>query len=111
MKILNKRLKGSNLSYNGISIEFDSNGISSDLEDKVAKDLATLANYELVEEPKKRESKKEEPKKEEPKKEEPKKEEPKKEEPKKEEPKKEEPKKPAAKRSTARKTTTKIEDK
>ena len=53
MKILNKRLKGSNLSYNGISIEFDSNGISSDLEDKVAKDLATLANYELVEEPKK----------------------------------------------------------
>ena len=86
MKILNKRLKGSNLSYNGISIEFDSNGISSDLEDKVAKDLATLANYELVEEPKKRE-------------------------PKKEEPKKEEPKKPAAKRSTARKTTTKIEDK
>ena len=86
MKILNKRLKGSNLSYNGISIEFDSNGISSDLEDKVAKDLATLANYELVEEPKKRESKKEEPK-------------------------KEEPKKPAAKRSTARKTTTKIEDK
>ena len=91
MKILNKRLKGSNLSYNGISIEFDSNGISSDLEDKVAKDLATLANYELVEEPKKRE--------------------PKKEEPKKEEPKKEEPKKPAAKRSTARKTTTKIEDK
>ena len=91
MKILNKRLKGSNLSYNGISIEFDSNGISSDLEDKVAKDLATLANYELVEEPKKRESKKEEPKK--------------------EEPKKEEPKKPAAKRSTARKTTTKIEDK
>ena len=91
MKILNKRLKGSNLSYNGISIEFDSNGISSDLEDKVAKDLATLANYELVEEPKKKE--------------------PKKEEPKKEEPKKEEPKKPAAKRSTARKTTTKIEDK
>ena len=91
MKILNKRLKGSNLSYNGISIEFDSNGISSDLEDKVAKDLATLANYELVEEPKKRESKKEEPKK--------------------EEPKKEEPKKPAAKRSTARKTTAKIEDK
>ena len=81
MKILNKRLKGSNLSYNGISIEFDSNGISSDLEDKVAKDLATLANYELVEEPKK------------------------------EEPKKEEPKKPATKRSTARKTTTKTEDK
>ena len=58
MKILNKRLKGSNLSYNGISIEFDSNGISSDLEDKVAKDLATLANYELVEEPKKEEPKK-----------------------------------------------------
>ena len=86
MKILNKRLKGSNLSYNGISIEFDSNGISSDLEDKVAKDLATLANYELVEEPKKKE-------------------------PKKEEPKKEEPKKPAAKRSTARKTTAKTEDK
>ena len=81
MKILNKRLKGSNLSYNGISIEFDSNGISSDLEDKVAKDLATLANYELVEEPKK------------------------------EEPKKEEPKKPATKRSTARKTTAKTEDK
>lgn len=91
MKILNKRLKGSNLSYNGISIEFDSNGISSDLEDKVAKDLATLANYELVEEPKNKE--------------------PKKEEPKKEEPKKEEPKKPATKRSTARKTTTKTEDK
>ena len=91
MKILNKHLKGSNLSYNGISIEFDSNGISSDLEDKVAKDLATLANYELVEEPKK--------------------EEPKKEEPKKEEPKKEEPKKPAAKRSTARQTTAKTEDK
>lgn len=91
MKILNKRLKGSNLSYNGISIEFDSNGISSDLEDKVAKDLATLANYELVEEPKKKE--------------------PKKEEPKKEEPKKEEPKKPATKRSTARKTTAKTEDK
>lgn len=86
MKILNKRLKGSNLSYNGISIEFDSNGISSDLEDKVAKDLATLANYELVEEPKKKE-------------------------PKKEEPKKEEPKKPATKRSTARKTTAKTEDK
>ena len=81
MKILNKRLKGSNLSYNGISIEFDSNGISSDLEDKVAKDLATLANYELVEEPKK------------------------------EEPKKEEPKKPATKRSTARKTTAKTEGK
>ena len=81
MKILNKRLRGSNLSYNGISIEFDSNGISSDLEDKVAKDLATLANYELVEEPKK------------------------------EEPKKEEPKKPATKRSTARKTTAKTEDK
>ena len=81
MKILNKRLKGSNLSYNGISVEFDSNGISSDLEDKVAKDLATLANYELVEEPKK------------------------------EEPKKEEPKKPATKRSTARKTTAKTEDK
>ena len=81
MKILNKRLKGSNLSYNGISIEFDSNGISSDLEDKVAKDLATLANYELVEEPKK------------------------------EEPEKEEPKKPATKRSTARKTTAKTEDK
>ena len=81
MKILNKRLKGSNLSYNGISIEFDSNGISSDLEDKVAKDLATLANYELVEEPKKAE------------------------------PKKEEPKKPATKRSTARKTTAKTEDK
>ena len=81
MKILNKRLKGSNLSYNGISIEFDSNGISSDLEDKVAKDLATLANYELVEEPKT------------------------------EEPKTEEPKKPATKRSTARKTTAKIEDK
>ena len=58
MKILNKRLKGSNLSYNGISIEFDSNGISSDLEDKVAKSLATLANYELVEEPKKEEPKK-----------------------------------------------------
>ena len=96
MKILNKRLKGSNLSYNGISIEFDSNGISSDLEDKVAKDLATLSNYELVEEPKK---------------EEPEKEEPKKEEPKKEEPKKEEPKKPAAKRSTARETTAKTEDK
>ena len=91
MKILNKRLKGSNLSYNGISIEFDSNGISSDLEAKVAKDLATLANYELVEEPEK--------------------EEPKKEEPKKEEPKKEEPKKPAAKRSTARETTAKTEDK
>ena len=86
MKILNKRLKGSNLSYNGISIEFDSNGISSDLEDKVAKDLATLANYELVEEPKKKE-------------------------PKKEEPKKEEPTKPAAKRSTARQTTAKAEDK
>ena len=81
MKILNKRLKGSNLSYNGISIEFDSNGISSDLEDKVAKSLATLANYELVEEPKK------------------------------EEPKKEEPKKPATKRSTARKTTAKTEGK
>ena len=81
MKILNKRLKGSNLSYNGISIEFDSNGISSDLEDKVAKDFATLANYELVEEPKKAE------------------------------PKKEEPKKPATKRSTARKTTAKTEDK
>lgn len=91
MKILNKRLKGSNLSYNGISIEFDSNGISSDLEDKVAKDLATLANYELVEEPKNKE--------------------PKKEEPKKEEPKKEELKKPATERSTARKTTTKTEDK
>ena len=58
MKILNKRLKGSNLSYNGINIEFDSNGISSDLEDKVAKDLATLANYELVEEPKKEEPEK-----------------------------------------------------
>ena len=86
MKILNKRLKGSNLSYNGISIEFDSDGISSDLEDKVAKDLATLSNYELVEEPKK-------------------------EEPEKEEPKKEEPKKPAAKRSTARETTAKTEDK
>lgn len=91
MKILNKRLKGSNLSYNGISIEFDSNGISSDLEDKVAKDLATLANYELVEEPEKKE--------------------PEKKEPKKEEPKKEEPKKPANKRSTARKTTAKTEDK
>ena len=91
MKILNKRLKGSNLSYNGISIEFDSNGISSDLEDKVAKDLATLANYELVEEPEKKE--------------------PEKKEPKKEEPKKEEPKKPATKRSTARKTTAKTEDK
>ena len=81
MKILNKRLKGSNLSYNGISIEFDSNGISSDLEDKVAKDLATLGNYEMVEDPKK------------------------------EEPKKEAPKKPATKRSTARKTTAKTEDK
>ena len=91
MKILNKRLKGSNLSYNGISIEFDSNGISSDLEDKVAKDLATLANYELVEEPKKPATKKEEPKT--------------------EEPKKEEPKKPATKRSTARKTTAKTDGK
>lgn len=62
MKVKNLDLKGLSLIHYDKVISFDENGLSEDLADGVAKELATLPGYELMED-KKAEDKKTEDKK------------------------------------------------
>lgn len=62
MKVKNLDLKGLSLIHYDKVISFDENGLSEDLVDGVAKELATLPGYELMED-KKAEDKKTEDKK------------------------------------------------
>lgn len=48
MKVKNLDLKGLSLIHYDKVISFDENGLSEDLADGVAKELATLPGYELV---------------------------------------------------------------
>lgn len=57
MKVKNIDLKGLSLIHYDKAISFDENGLSEDLADWVAKELATLPGYELVEEKKPEEKK------------------------------------------------------
>lgn len=63
MKVKNLDLKGLSLIHYDKVISFDEKGLSEDLADGVAKELATLPGYELVKD-KKAEEKKPEAKKE-----------------------------------------------
>ena len=66
MKLKSLKYKNSEIVFGDKFISFDDNGISIDLEDGIAKKLAILDFFELVEEPKKKvkEEVKEEPEKE-----------------------------------------------
>lgn len=62
MKLKSLKYKNSEIVFGDELISFDDNGISIDLEDGIAKKLAILDFFELVEEEKEKKEVKEEPK-------------------------------------------------
>lgn len=58
MKVVTNKFKNTNILFNGEEICFNEEGISNELEDGLARELASLKFYELLKEDKKEASKK-----------------------------------------------------